>query len=285
MPYALSLDIGGSHITAALINTQTRALLESSISRKAVNANASATDLIKTWASAARESLKDDTALSHIGIAMPGPFDYATGISKLEHKFAALFELNVKELLANELALTTPIYFENDASLFALGEYWAGAAKNAERMIGITLGTGLGAGFIEKGNILTQDPRIPPKGELWDVPYLDSIAEAYASGTALQNSYQQATNKILTGKAIAELAYQGDTAAQQCFNDLSKHLTSILEPYLASFQPDFVVIGGNIAKAFDLLSASLEENTTTQYLQSKHFEQAGLLGAAALEPR
>lgn len=281
--YALSLDIGGSHITSALVDLDTRTIISSSVQRQAVNEKASAPELIKVWADTALASVGTVQRIHHVGVAMPGPFDYKAGISKLEHKFAALYGLNVGDLLSEALALNVPILFANDAALFALGEWWAGAAQGATRMLGITLGTGLGSGFIESGRILTQDARTPPSGEIWNTEYLDSIAEAFVSGTALVNRFEAKTQQSLEGKAIANLARQGDKNARAAFRDLGQHLNELLEPYLTSFSPDRVVLGGNLSRAFDLFEDQLNTPDKKLYCASQHFEQASLLGAAALK--
>jgi len=285
-PYALSLDIGGSHVSSALISLESKEILKESLKRQHTEADASAKTFIDTWAKTAQESLEAVTyaRVSQVGIAMPAPFDYKKGVSKLEHKFSSLFNQNVHDLLkeAWQGQLDCPIRYAHDADLFALGEWWAGAAQGSSRVMAVTLGTGLGAGFIQDGQILTDDLSIPPAGELWNVVYKDGIAEDYVSGSALVKHFAALSAQQLSGKAIAELAYQGDKQAKDCFEFMGENLAAILQPYVDSFAPDCVVIGGNIARAVGLFSKSLEK-LGVPVKQSHYFEKAGLLGAAVLD--
>ena len=62
---------------------------------------------------------------------------------------------------------------------------WAGAAQGYERIIGVTLGTGFGGGFIANGRIFYSGQGVPPDGGVWNLPYLEGIAEDYVSGPSL----------------------------------------------------------------------------------------------------
>ena len=284
--HALCLDIGGGHVTSAVVDTASKSIVSGTRQRADTNPNASAESLIANWSGVGCDSLKREGGfdLSHVGIAMPGPFDYQKGVSKMEHKFASLHECDVRQLLreAWKVTLNCPIRFANDANLFALGEYWAGAGKGADRMIGITLGTGLGSGFIEKGRILTEDPRIPDQGEIWNVPHAGGKAEDYANGEFLRSLYEKRTGESKEGREIASLALQGDPKAQSCFQTLGENLVAILQPWVSSFSPDLIVFGGNISRSFDLFSEGIGSKLGVHCVQSAHFEDASLYGGAAL---
>ena len=122
--------------------------------------------ILETWARAALQAV---TALGDgvdgVGIAVPAPFDYGRGVSLMEHKFRALYGRPVVSLLEEWFRDSqlegAPVLVANDADLFALGEWWAGAARGRERMIGLTLGTGLGSGFVAHGRIVTGGPEVP----------------------------------------------------------------------------------------------------------------------------
>jgi glucokinase len=277
MNCAVALDIGGSHITAAVVDLTTRIVIPESMIRRGLDHTAPADTLLELWGKTALEAVSrvPTASISGVGIAMPGPFDYQHGISYLEHKFASLYgqhlNTDLMQLWKNTRLHQLKPRFANDAALFALGEAWAGAAIGKARVIGITLGTGLGSGFIEHGKIITQGYGISNQGELWNVPYADGIAEDYASGRALGNANQ-----------LAAQARDGNIEAQKAFLDMGHHLRAILEPWVESFQPDAIVIGGNVAKAWDLFSAPLTQHFGLSCYQTQHFEQATLLGAAII---
>jgi glucokinase len=287
--YALALDIGGSHVTAALVDLDRRQMVESSLARRAVDQDASAETLIDHWAGTALDAVRQASvsAVTHVGIAMPGPFEYATGISRLTHKFAALNGWNVGSALLTQWESTplagAPVRFANDAALWALGEWWGGAARGAGKMIGVTLGTGLGSGFIDRGQIVSAGEQVPPGGEIWWVPYQAGITEDQVSGRALVREYQSRAGQALTPVQIADAAASGDKDALAVFDTFGQHLAAMLRPWAQLFRPDCLVVGGNIARAWALFRRPLEAGLPGLSCRvTGQFEISGLLGGAAL---
>ncbi len=288
MRVVVALDIGGSHTSAALVDVSARAILPDTLVRREIAHDAAAEVLLEHWASTALETIQraseaslPETTLHGVGIAMPGPFDYEMGISRLEHKFAALYGQNIQDGLmrlwrGSALTGQRP-HFANDAALFTLGEAWAGAAAGQARVLGITLGTGLGSGFVANGRIVTEGFGVPPGGELWNIPYAHGIAEDFVSGRALERRGWAAAQ-------LAALARTGNLEAQHAFTELGHRLGAILEPWIVAFQPDRVVIGGNVARAWDLFAEALTGGLLrdTHCIPTRLFELATLLGAAAL---
>ncbi len=287
---ALALDIGGSHVTAALVDLGTRRVIPASLARRPVDQNAPGETLIAAWAGAGLAALTQAGAsgVTHVGIAMPGPFDYPAGISHLTHKFAALNGWNVGAALAAHWSGTplagAPVRFANDAALWALGEWWGGAARGTGRMIGVTLGTGLGSGFVDQGKIVSSGEEVPPGGEIWWVPYLGGITEDHVSGRALVREYQTAAGRELSAAQIAEAGASGDAAAQAVFNSFGSHLAAMLRPWVERFHPDCLVVGGNIARAWELFRQPVESGLPGLSCRvTEEFENSGLLGGAALD--
>ncbi len=280
---ALVLDIGGSHVTSALVDLDKRAVINASLQRNHVDPDLSADKLLHAWVNAEKEAMGKNP-IQHIGIAMPGPFEYDTGVSRLQHKFASLYGMNVGTALQKKLKLQVPIYFGNDASLFALGEWWAGAAKGFKRVIGVTLGTGLGGGFVANGKVFYAGENVPKDGGIWDLPYLNGIAEDYVSGPALVKNHEMKTSNTLNPAEIAQAARAGDQAALESYLELGLHLGEILKPWAKVFHSDCIVIGGNIARSFDLFERTLGQSleVLVTVVPSTLFEEATLLGAAAL---
>jgi glucokinase len=192
--------------------------------------------------------------------------------------------MNVGQALQEHLNTKVPIYFGNDASLFGLGEWWAGAARDHTRIIGVTLGTGLGGGFVANGCILYSGDGVPPDGGIWNLPYLEGIAEDYVSGPSLVKTYAAKTGKALSPLEIANLATH-DQQAQEAYKDLGFHLGKILNPWCVSFKATCVVVGGNIARSWHLFADSFARslnNPKVTLVASHLYDEANLLGAAAL---
>ncbi|TXK33297.1 ROK family protein [Pontibacter qinzhouensis] len=279
----LGVDIGGSHITAAEIDMEAQAILPATIVRQSIHSGGEAAAIIKDWAAALSPLIATvSSADVKIGIAMPGPFDYEKGISYIQgqDKYGSLFELPVKSMLAAELQLQeSAICFANDASCFILGEVFGGAAKGARKAMGFTLGTGLGSARFLNGK--SED------ASLWCMPFKASIAENYLSTRACLHQYQALTGKTLRGvKELAQL-YPTDQQAREVFQHLSENLADFLEQALRADLPDVVVIGGNIANAWDLFVPGTEKILAAKGIKiplkkTLLAESAALVGAASL---
>ena len=258
--FVLAADIGGTHITSALIDMTHRKIVLSSLVRNPVDANGSADTIINSWSNCLLKA-KSNTGVSKICLAMPGPFDYDKGISlmKGQNKYESLYKINIKELLAKTLH-TDPaqLFMENDAACFLQGEVFAGcAAGDYEKVIGVTLGTGLGTAVYRKGACYSAD--------LWSLPFGQGIAEDYLSTRWFVQRYQELSGKTISG--VKELADEANThtIAQSIFREFGKALAEFLLYFIEREQPETVVIGGNIANGYELFRKEMEEVVTNNF--------------------
>jgi len=279
----VGVDIGGSHITAAQVNVKTSEVVESTRMRRSINSRQGASAIIGEWSEVIRDACGlPANASKKIGIAMPGPFDYQNGISfiKGQNKYDLLYGLNIKHLLAASLNLEVEnIIFYNDAASFLRGEACAGAGKSYSRLIGITLGTGLGTSVFYDNH--AED------AELWNSPFKESIAEDYLSARWLLKRYTEFTGESISD--VKQLASLWDTnnVSRDVFNEFGENLGLFLNGFIESKKPEAVILGGNIAKALNLFKESLHANLKAEYqtipiLQAKLGEEAALIGASSL---
>ena len=274
----LGVDIGGSHITAALVNLDRQSIISNTRVRQPVHAGGTAEEIISSWANCLLNATTQTAAFSgKIAIAMPGPFDYEEGVSfiKGQKKYDALYGKNVKTLLARKLNCPeTAILFRNDASSFLQGELIGGAGKGLEKALGLTLGTGLGSAYAQNG--LAED------ADLWRMPFKEKIAEDFLSSRWFIDRYKVLVGQEVTGvKELASLATK-DTTAQQVFLEFGINLSDFLREVSGKFRPEGVILGGNIARAFPLFRSALEEQSQLTNLRlSRLGEDAALLGAAS----
>lgn len=277
----IGVDIGGSHITAAEVSVDNLVLVEETFQRERVDSGGDVDSIINTWAKVIKNCTGQNEAVK-IGIAMPGPFDYENGISlmKNQEKYDALYGLNVKILLANELGISTEnIRFNNDAACFLQGEVYK-VGQGLTTAVGVTLGTGLGSAYITDGKSYDAD--------LWNTPFKDGIIEDYISSRWFVSEFKARTgNEIKDVKELVE-KYAGAAIAKSLFSDFSNHLSHFLLLFIKLKKAECVVIGGNIAKAeaFFLagVKAHLYEGLGYQipvYISSLG-EQAALIGGATL---
>jgi len=100
----LGADIGGSHITTALIDLNTGQLLKETLRREPVNSQGNIDEVLNSWVNSITNSFINYSGPKRIGMAMPGPFDYQKGISYIKglQKYDSLYGLNVKEALLKD---------------------------------------------------------------------------------------------------------------------------------------------------------------------------------------
>ena len=274
----VGVDVGGSHITAMLVDLKTRRPVRDSLVRKSIDAQESASSIIKSWSGVIQQVLDyEGITTKRIGIAMPGPFDYDAGIAwmKGQNKFESLYALNVKELLSESLQIPAKnIRLLNDAESFLKGEVFDGAAKNNLNAIGITLGTAV----CRNGHIKDAD--------LWNSPFLGSIAEDYLAARWFIDKYFSLTGKEVKGVKEIALFAKKNKVAQEIFREFGFNLSTFLLQIIEKEKPETIVLGGNISKAFPLFHREL--HVQLAQLQNKPFilkakfgEKSSLIGAAS----
>lgn len=279
MQNIIGIDIGGSHITLAQVNPNSREIITSSYIRQHVDSLAESDVILSLWTTAienlASDLLKEDLI---IGIAMPGPFDYINGISLMQQgKFINIFQVNIKEELAKRLGISVnQIHFLNDAAAFMEGEVFGGCAQGFNRVFGVTLGTGLGSTFYSN-NVATDE-------DLWDSEFRNSISEDYLATRWFQNRYAALTGDTISG--TKELLEKPLDIQKLIFDEYADSFSEFIIKYVDNYKPEALVIGGNIAKAYPYFEERftrilIENNINLPVKISAIFEDAAILGAAS----
>ncbi|CAN5144776.1 hypothetical protein BH09BAC6_BH09BAC6_06560 [soil metagenome] len=279
-PYILTADIGGSHITVGICNLENHAILQQSLNRVEVDSKGSATDILTSWSDVFQQTLKiTDLPVLGLSVAMPGPFDYENGISYIKglNKYEALYGMDVRAFLADLLKLHPQfIRFRNDAESAIAGEVLAGAGKDYQRVMGVTLGTGFGSAYSE--NKITKDINLGSKA------YKDTIADDYLSTRWFLKRYHELTGMVLTGgvRELSELA-QTKVVARNIFNEFAMNMADFLSEHVERLNPEVLIICGKIANAsaFFLPALAGELNSINIKLAQLD-ENAPLIGAAAM---
>jgi len=278
-PYILTADIGGSHITTAIYNANTRTILRESMIRTGLVSKGPATGILTSWSDVFLQILKD-TGFSVAGltVAMPGPFDYEKGISYIKglNKYEALYGMNIKEFLAGLLKIPPQqVLFRNDAESAIAGEVLMGAGRGYSSVMGITLGTGFGSAFsLDK---ITKDINLGSE------PYKETIADDYLSTRWFLKRYHELTGLVLTDDVRELSALAAESAvARGIFKEFAANMSEFLSAPLRHYQPEALIICGNIAKAAEYFVPHFtgELNSLTIKL-AQLGEDAPLIGAAA----
>ena len=301
------LEVGGTHVSAALVDPVSWSVRAAT--RLELDADASAEALIGAFAAAAATVAAPDGAVW--GCAMPDPFDYERGIGQFEGvgKFTSLRGVDVGAALRERLR--APVAFLNDADAFVLGEWAAGSLRAVARCAGITLGTGVGSGWLVDG--VPVDPGVPPGGRihrmsidgrpLEDVVSRRAIRRAYAAagGTAADEAGQAdgvgasdgageadragASDGAGTAdvREIAEAARAGDALSRRVLDGAMSALGRVVGQCVAAFGPHALVIGGSMSASWDLLEPAFRSgagNGLPPISVAVDSDRAPLVGAA-----
>lgn len=308
---AIGIDIGGTNTKYGLVDRKGKVLAKHSISTRQFE---SVEDYVRAVSAAVKAmigDLKEEVVVAGIGIGAPNA-NYFTG--KVEHApnlrwkgvipLADLFEAQFKA----KVTLT------NDANAAAIGEMMYGAAKGYQDIIMITLGTGVGSGFVVNGNLIYGHDGFA--GEFGHVIAVRGgrlctcgrrgCVETYAAARGVVLTVQEelaASNhdtslrhvlpEDLTPKHIFEAAEAGDKIAQRAFDYTGKVLGEALANMVAITSPQAIIFFGGVARAgkwiLDPTKKYMESDLLPIFKNKVEFipsklpgSEAAILGASAL---
>ena len=297
-----AVDIGGTKIAVGIIDEDgcVRSQLET-----ATDPDRGYADALERITELLRETSRlAGCEISGIGIGSTGPVYPLTGEFGNVNFFPAWEgESPVRDL---ERRLKVRAAMENDADASALGEARWGAGKDKERLIYVTVGTGIGAGILLNGELYRGvnqahpeighhliDPSGPPC-----VCGFRGCWESLAAGPAMVNWMKthappdDPQPDTLTAKKICELALQGDPLAKQAVQNEAKYLGLGLANLVTMFVPDTIVLGGSVMKSAPLFldgirrvivaSCRLVPFDDTEIALASLGENANLIGAASV---
>ena len=212
-------------------------------------------------------------------ICMPGPANYETGACQMAHKFAAIRDLPMKPWLEARLP-GTKVSFLHDGVAFMLGEQIRGEASGCDCAAGVMLGTGLGFALCRGGRVLVRTVRTPAH-PLWCAPWRGGIAEDFVSGRSLRRQWMEQGGEPLDVHEIAMLARCGDARAKALFSGAGQALGEILTAHLRDYPVERIVVGGQIARSWDLFAPAFRDACSIPALPARHIGSAALYGNEA----
>ncbi len=219
----------------------------------------------------------------------------------------------IRDLMHEHVGL--PVFIDNDANVAALAEFLFGAARGAQNVVMMTIGTGIGGGLIldgkvyrgttgagaELGHMVIQADGPPCQGTCPNHGCVESLASGTALGregaAAAQTSPDSALGKALaageeiTGKTVSDAALEGDETARDVIALIGTRIGIACASYANIFDPDVIVIGGGVIAAGDLLLEPAREELRGRALPpmnkvpivaAKMGGEAGMIGAAAM---
>lgn len=287
------LDVGGSHATAASVKVTGSSAAVSASDTETLDPSLSADALLDAFAAPALRLLSgSEIPPSPDGwvVAMPGPFDYDSGVGLFEAvgKFDSLRGVSIRAGLARRLDVhESRIHFLNDAAAYALGEWAFGSATRADRHVCITLGTGIGSAFLDRGQVVDEGSAVPPNGWAYLLEFDGRPLEEAVSTRAIMRQFSQRTGRVQSVKEIAEAARIGDPDASAVLDQAMSALGETLAPWLTSFAATRLTVGGSMVRSWPVLVHGLEDGLARggapadlEVLPSALLDAAPVLGAA-----
>ena len=304
----VGVDVGGTNLAVCLVTPD--AVIAEKTTRPTLperDPEAIVADIRDMIRQVSRECASD---IRSVGVGIPGVVDNKAG--RVIHTANMPFD----DLpLIDMLAWDGPVFLENDANAAALGEYRSGAAQGVSSMVMVTLGTGIGGGFILGGRIvagvggaaaevghMTVNP-----GGLTCSCGRRGCWEMYASARALISMTADALRANpdslilqclhgnpphISGRTAFEAARQGDPSARAVVETYIDWLAEGLLNIIALLQPEILCIGGGISGEGEGLMAPLRERVgkrrfcggilQTEIRKAALGNDAGLIGAALL---
>ncbi|HUU84347.1 MAG TPA: ROK family glucokinase [Phycisphaerae bacterium] len=311
--YAVGLDLGGTDIKAALIGDDARIVVKAS---RPTGATRDAQTVLADMADAADQVIAkgkvDRTSVIGLGIGAPGPLSPRRGIIFKAANLPTFENVPIRDELARRTGMSA--VFDNDGNAATYGEFWAGAGRNVQYMVMLTLGTGVGAGIILGGRLLHGHFEnaaelghwiVEPGGRSCPCGQRGCL-EQYASAESVARRMREELGPIadhplagspekiaaITSRDVVEAARARDGLAMRIWDDACRYLAIACINVQHCFNPEMIVLGGGMSAAGDILIEGVHRHLREQVwsladdlpqvVLAELGNDAGVMGAAGL---
>jgi glucokinase len=311
MSYTVGLDLGGTKLAAALVDSRGKIIsfkkqsilnLKSTTPHKAQNGIVNL--MVQMIAELKSENLSLFKKLKGVGLASAGPLNVEKGILINPANFSGWKTVPIQEMLSAALKknhLPHQVYFQNDAIAAALAEGWIGGAKGLKNFAVVTVGTGIGSGVIfnkrplqfngmgsEFGHIIVENSKIESASKLHFF-----TVEGIASGTAI---LRRAIHLGFKGFSIEELVSEmnsGKTQYHALFDDAADALAGLCYNLSIGLNLEAILFSGGLIKIRNLYFDRMKKRYAELIKEmnpafqcpvqiAKCLNKAGVIGAAHL---
>jgi len=293
----VGIDWGGTKIEGIVLEPSTG----KEFLRKRVNApKDNYVEIINTVCELINEISSDFTEFT-VGIGMPGSLHPETGLVQVSNT-KALEGQDVKQDL--EKILGFDVRIANDADCLAVSESIDGAGKNYDSVFAVILGTGVGAGYTFKNQLVVGPNKLTGEWGQNPIPgpmdeYEKSVKrhcgrigaiEVFLSGPGLENYFSFVTNKSKSSIEIVEAFRNGDNTSVQVMDKYFERTARSFSSVVNLLDPDVIVCGGGMSEIDELyeevpkrIIPYIASNFfNTPILKSQHGSSSGVRGAALL---
>ena len=271
----IGIDLGATNIRGAVISGNEI----SEIKSQRIKSNGTEEEVLNDVFSLI-DKLKEESTTA-IGIGVPSVVDTEEGIVYDVVYIPSWKEVHLKKILEERYKI--PVLVNNDANCFALGEYYFGKGKGYNSVIGLAIGTGVGAGVIINNKLY--EGANCGAGEFGICDYLDKVYEYYCSGSFFKNVYN------LDGEKVFIQAKEGDETALKLYSEVGIHLGNAIKLILYTYDPQLIILGGSVANAYQFYKETMWQQIKTCVftktaerikIEVSELKNSGILGAASL---
>jgi len=243
----IGVDLGGTKILAGMVRDGRMVASH----RTLVPAEGSENEVLCALFDAIDEIVDDEVA--GIGVGVPSVVDIEKGIVYDVQNIPSWKKVYLKDILEHRYGI--PVYINNDANCFAAGEKYFGEGQNHENFAAVIIGTGMAAGIIIHNKLYNGSNC--GAGEFGTMPYLDYNYEYYCSGQFFSNVHH------VDGETMYEQAIENNQKALAMFEEFGRHFGNAINAVLYAIDPEVIVLGGSVKKAFPFFEKGMWESIRT----------------------
>jgi glucokinase len=303
----IGVDLGGTKMLVGVVDSDQKVHHES----KESSIGLSEEEVVKDLGRELVEAKEARPGVLAAGLGIPATIDRKRGVA-VQAVNLEISDVPLRDLMEKRLGL--PVFIDNDANVAAFAEHLLGAGRDAENVVMLTIGTGIGGGLIlggeiyrgstgagaELGHIVIDENGPPCQG---NCPNRGCV-ETFASGTAIAREGKVAAEREpdsvlgralaegeITGKMVTTAAMDGDELAREVVANAGRHLGVALASLANIFDPDVIIIGGGVSAVGDLMLDPAREELSSRALPPMNKTpvkvaelgpDAGMIGAAAM---
>lgn len=288
------MDVGGTFIKSGIMSAD-GVLLDGSQQTVPIDSNGTKEEICNSLKAAVSQGIALSKYFGYtpsgVGICMPGPFNYITGVSGMVHKFAAIKDIPLKMVISEALeGMELPVVFGHDVNTQLYGEMCSGNARGYGNICLVSLGTGLGFAMAQDGAVL-QTETGSPLVSIWNIPYNGGILEDYASKRGFYNTWKSVTGNLpaedMTVAEMGRMAGEGDATALEVFTKVGGFIARNIKGYLKEYKIDCLLFGGQISRSFRYMENAVKQelsdikgltiNTVSDFSNAAFSGLAGML--------
>ena len=269
----VGFDVGGTNIEAGLVSEQGKIL---ALFSHPAQTNKGKKQIAQNTIKVLEKLLTPDIKCLGICLAWPSPANMPLTISE------------IKKIISQKYKC--PVFFENDANLFTLTEALRGQGKKHKTVVGVTLGTGVGCGVVDNKKIFNGRGEASEFGHVslnFDGPKCvcgnKGCFEEYAGSRALKRLAKKYKLTAKNGQELYNLARQGNKKALKLWQEFGKYLGIGLTSITNAYDPDVIILGGQISKAYKYFDKAMKQEIKTKALLKPPIIKVSKFKNAAIE--